>query len=208
MFLGALCCPSLSRAAMPAGEGNSSRFIDRLRFHCEWGYLQTLYSHYHYNFLSEEGYRLNLAGRGFDINPNGMLAVGAGYLLTDRIELAVYGGYCGISEDNRMVPLLLRAGYSFALPGEDGFLCFLETGVGFGVPATLHSTSYGLGNLGGGYRFALTPRWSIELLLTVHAALSSPSILNPERPGYVLEENVRKSLAGQYGVSLSIAITL
>ena len=65
-------CVSITGAA----QENTARAIDRIRFSCEWGYVQTIYHDYHFNILSEEGYRINESFYGFSPHPNGLLLLG------------------------------------------------------------------------------------------------------------------------------------
>ena len=94
LFLLAGALP-LSSQEMPGGE--SPGFFGRIRFSCEWGYLQSLYTDWHYNILSEEGYRINERSYGLDPHPNGLLLIGAGFVTPgDLMMISLHGGYSGI----------------------------------------------------------------------------------------------------------------
>ena len=50
----AFCCAGMPVSAREYGAtASGSAFFDRVRFSCEWGYVQSLALGYHYNILSE-----------------------------------------------------------------------------------------------------------------------------------------------------------
>lgn len=181
--------------------------IDRFRFSCEWGYIQSLYRDYHYNILSEEGYRINESYRGIDPWPNGIALIGAGFVIPgDMMMISLHGGYSGIHEDNRIIPALLRVSFFPKTLLDNGFFYYAQAGAGFHLPSTLETRVSVLSGLGAGYHFPLTKRCSIDLILTAMAALSKPPIPNPDGPGFVAEENIRTNKAGYGSLSFSVAI--
>ena len=195
---------TLSVSITGAAQENTARAIDRIRFSCEWGYVQTIYHDYHFNILSEEGYRINESFYGFSPHPNGLLLLGAGFVVpAEKLMISIHGGYSGIHEGNRVIPALLRRTIQ-----DDGMFYYAQAGAGFHLPAGLKTRVSLMSGLGAGYRIALSERFSIDLILTAMAAFSHPPVPNPEGPGFVTDQNVRTSDAHYGALSLTIAVNL
>lgn len=200
---------ALSVSITGAAQDNTARAIDRIRFSCEWGYVQTIYHDYHFNILSEEGYRINESFYGFSPHPNGLLLLGAGFVVpAEKLMISIHGGYSGIHEGNRVIPALLRVSFFPRTIQDDGMFYYAQSGAGFHLPAGLKTRVSLMSGLGAGYRIALSERFSIDLILTAMAAFSHPPVPNPEGPGYVTEQNVRTSDAHYGALSLTIAVNL
>lgn len=198
-------CVSITGAA----QENTARAIDRIRFSCEWGYVQTIYHDYHFNILSEEGYRINESFYGFSPHPNGLLLLGAGFVVpAEKLMISIHGGYSGIHEGNRVIPALLRVSFFPRTIQDDGMFYYAQAGTGFHLPAGLKTRVSLMSGLGAGYRIALSERFSLDLILTAMAAFSHPPVPNPEGPGFVAEQNVRTSDAHYGALSLTIAVNL
>ena len=200
---------ALSVSITGAAQENSARAIDRIRFSCEWGYVQTIYHDYHFNILSEEGYRINESFYGFSPHPNGLLLLGAGFVVpAEKLMISIHGGYSGIHEGNRVIPALLRVSFFPLTIQDDGMFYYAQSGAGFHLPAGLKTRVSLMSGLGAGYRIALSERFSLDLILTAMAAFSHPPVPNPEGPGFVAEQNVRTSDAHYGALSLTIAVNL
>lgn len=200
---------ALSVSITGAAQDNTARAIDRIRFSCEWGYVQTIYHDYHFNILSEEGYRINESFYGFSPHPNGLLLLGAGFVVpAEKLMISIHGGYSGIHEGNRVIPALLRVSFFPRTIQDDGMFYYAQSGAGFHLPAGLKTRVSLMSGLGAGYRIALSERFSLDLILTAMAAFSHPPVPNPEGPGFVAEQNVRTSDAHYGALSLTIAVNL
>ena len=199
-------------AAASAQEGHTpmqTGVFGRFRFSCEWGYVQSVYRDYHYNILSEEGYRINESYYGVDMHPNGLLLAGVGFVPPgELLMVSLHAGYAGIHEDNRVIPALLRMSFFPKKTGRDGMFYYAQAGAGFHMPKTLKTRVSLLSGIGAGYRFALTERCSIDLIITAMAALSRPPIPNPDGPGYVAEQNIRSNSATYGALGLTIAVSI
>lgn len=206
----AFCCAGMPVSAREYGAtASGSAFFDRVRFSCEWGYVQSLALGYHYNILSEEGYRIDESYSGFNPYPNGMVILGVGFVPPgDLLSISLHGGYSGIHKDNRIIPATLRMSFFPKRAVNDGMFYFAEAGAGFHVPKTFKTRVSLVTRIGGGYRFALTRRCSIDLSATIMAAESRPPIPNPDGPGYVAEQNIRSNSATYLAASLTIAVNL
>lgn len=200
---------ALSVSTTGAAQENTDRAIDRIRFSCEWGYVQTIYHDYHFNILSEEGYRINESFYGFSPHPNGLLLLGAGFVVpAEKLMISIHGGYSGIHEGNRVIPALLRVSFFPRTIQDDGMFYYAQAGAGFHLPAGFKTRVSLMSGLGAGYRIALSERFSLDLILTAMAAFSHPPVPNPEGPGFVAEQNVRTSDAHYGALSLTIAVNL
>lgn len=206
----AFCCAGLPASAREfEGNGSGSAFFDRIRFSCEWGYVQSLALSYHYNILSEEGYRIDESYSGFSPYPNGMMMFGAGFVPRgDMLSISLHGGCSGIHEDNRIIPVTLRMSFFPKKVANDGIFYLAEAGAGFHVPKTFKTRVSLVTRIGGGYRFALTRRCAIDLSATIMAAVSKPPVPNPDGPGYAAEQNIRSNSASYLAASLTIAVNL
>lgn len=206
LWLSAAYSETASARNYPDFSIEPSGAIDRFRFSCEWGYVQSLYRDYHYNILSEEGYRINESYRGIDPASNGILLLGGGFVIPgDMMMISLLAGYSGIHADNRIIPALLRFSFFPKTLMEDGFFYYAQGGAGFHVN-TLESRVSTLSGLGAGYHFPLTRRCSIDLMLTAMAAFCKPPIPNPDGPGFVADENIRTNRAGYGSLSFTVAI--
>ena len=166
---------ALSVSITGAAQENTARAIDRIRFSCEWGYVQTIYHDYHFNILSEEGYRINESFYGFSPHPNGLLLLGAGFVVpAEKLMISIHGGYSGIHEGNRVIPALLRISFFPRTIQDDGMFYYAQAGAGFHLPAGLKTRVSLMSGLGAGYRIALSERFSLDLILTAMAAFSHP----------------------------------
>ncbi len=201
---------ALALAVHPAEARNADgeRFFDKLHFNLEWGITQTLFNAYHYNILSEEGYRIDSSGSGFMYDPSGFVAFGVGVDFFDRLLLSLYGAYVGITDDTQIVPLTLRLNYFPKTIHNDGFLIFIDGGVGMNLHSEIRNNSAALAGLGGGYRLILSRRFSLDFLLGIRAAFVKPNIPSPDGPGYVTEDNIRRNNASYYALSFTIALSL
>ena len=171
--------------------------------------MQTIYHDYHFNILSEEGYRINESFYGFSPHPNGLLLLGAGFVVpAEKLMISIHGGYSGIHEGNRVIPALLRISFFPRTIQDDGMFYYAQAGAGFHLPAGFKTRVSLMSGLGAGYRIALSERFSLDLILTAMAAFSHPPVPNPEGPGFVAEQNVRTSDAHYGALSLTIAVNL
>lgn len=190
-------------------SGTAGKVLDRFRFSCEWGYAQSLYRDYHYNIFSEEGYRINESYYGIDPAPNGVLLVGAGFVIPgEHMIVSIHSGYSGIHKGNRIIPALLRFSLYPAGTGNDGVFYYAQAGSGFHVPSTLKTRVSLLSGFGAGYRLSLTGRCSMDFILSAMTAFGKPPIPNPDGPGYVAEENIRTNKAFFGAIALTIAVNI
>lgn len=180
-----------------------------LRYGLEWGFTPTLLASYHFNYISDEGYRVNDQGGGGYFAANGSILAHFGVNVTETFSLSLLSGAVGISEGNRVFPAMLRVSAYPKGVSSDGIFIFADGGVGFHAdnPNTPTKKNAVLASLGGGYRFALSRSISFDLLASLRGAYDHASILNPDGPGYIPEQNIRRNNAGYIALNISAALT-
>lgn len=186
---------------IPAG-----RFFDRFTLGVEWGYTQCIYHSRNYNFISEEGYRIFEQSHDFHAHSNARLLANVGYRVSEQLTLALYSGYIGVGEQNRLIPACLRASYFPSTYNEDGLFAYAQGGVAWHVHSTEGQMAW-LGTLGAGYRIRLSYDAQLDLLLGIKYLHDHPAIPNPEGPGNVPERNIRMNNAGYCALDISIAVS-
>ena len=192
--------PNLLQARLP-----STWFFDRFRLGVEWGYTQCFFLARNYNFFSEEGYRIHEQFSGMHLASNGSIYGQIGYDLHEKVNLALYVGYIGVGEDNRLLPVQLRASFFPKTTGADGLFTFAQGGPAWHTIAGGYNLGW-LAGLGGGYRLTLSEDCNLDLMMGVKYLWDHPRIPNPERAGYVPAHNIRRNDAGYCALDLTIAI--
>ncbi len=195
----------LTAATAAARDG---RDAERIHFGIEWGFGQCIYNYAHINIISEEGYRINEISHRFMGKASGKILAGVSYDLREKINLSLYAGWMGISENCQTYPVISRI--SFAPEGfsREGFFSFLSGGVGFRTEIEEYSRALiPIFDGGEGYRMYLAPNFCLDLLLSIRAAFDGPLLQNPEGPGIVRGENIRRNVAEFYSLNLSVALS-
>ena len=187
-----------SEARLPDGW-----FFRRFNLGVEWGYTQGLFQTWDYNIVSEEGYRIYDKDGEFLFHSNASLAGQIGFLLNDYFVVALYGGYAGMGNGKRLIPVQLRLSWFFDPLDEDGGFLFIQGGPAFHVrmqemrPAWLFASGFG-------YRLRLNYDCNLDFSLGVKYLNDHPLLPNPEGPGYVPMHHIRKNNAGYYALDLSV----
>lgn len=195
----------LTAAGAAARDGHDA---ERFHFGIEWGFGQCIYSYTHINIISQEGYRINEISHRFLGKPSGKILAGVSYDLHEKIKLGLYGGWMGISEQCQAYPILSRVSFSPEGFSGESFFTFLSGGVGFRTEAEEYSRALiPIFDGGEGYRLYLTPNFCMDILLSIRAAFDSPLLQNPEGPGIVQEENIRRNVTEFYSLNLSVALS-
>lgn len=153
----------------------------------EWGYKVSLYHKFHYNYLSQEGVRINDQGKNFEAFSNGEIYGFAGAYLNDYINLSLYAGYSGIYNDRRVYPVSARATYYVKGRSNDGIKMFIDSGCAFAETFSKHGIV--LGKAGLGYRFALDKNTGLDLNLTAEYAADHPTKVIDKYAGTIVTES-------------------
>ena len=179
------------------------------RYGIEWGFSPKIAGLYHYNYLSDEGYRINDEGGGLAYASNGLILANVGVNVTESLCVSVLTGDMGLSRGNRVIPALLRVSAYPAGISKDGAFFFLDGGTGIHPdrPDTPSRKAAVLAGLGGGYHIALSGIIGLELFASLRGAYDHALIVNPEGAGYIQEENIRRNNAGYISGNISVALT-
>lgn len=188
------------RAENPPGREGSAR----LSCGIEWGYNATVLDLYHYNYMdSADGFRIDQKVMKPMYYSNGHATAHLTLEFARRWALGLHAGYAGIQQRTRIFPLALRSTYFMESFREDGQFIFLEGGAGLHETRKIISP---FGRLGYGYRLALSRRSSMDFSASMRAAFDHPPIYDSSIPGYVPEENIRRSDALYGALLLSVAL--
>lgn len=183
------------RAGNPAGNGRSARILAGI----EWGYDATVLNAYHYDYLDvADGFRVDEKNVKPMFYSNAHATAHVSLEFAKHFSLGLYAGYAGIQQRTRIFPLSLRSSYFFDSYMNDGNFVFLEGGAG---QNERRSTVSPFGKIGLGRRISLTHRASMDFSASLRIAGDHPPIYDPSIPGYVPEENLRKTDA-MYGAAI------
>jgi hypothetical protein len=197
---------TLLAGAAPLRAGNPPVREGSARLSCgiEWGYDATVIDVYHYNYLdATDGFRIDDKAAKPMIYSNGHVMAHLTVEFARRWALGLYAGYAGVQQRTRLFPLTLRSTYFMESFRDDGQFLFLEGGAG------LHETRKSIspsGRLGYGYRAVLSRRSSIDFSASLRVTADHPPIYDSSIPGYVSDENIRRSDALYGAVLLSVAL--
>lgn len=183
-------------------------FMRHFKVGVEWGYSETFYKYRHYNIVSDEGYRIDEASRGFYFFPNGQLSFRVSYDVTDKFSLSLGTGMSGTGDDCRLYPVTLRLGFFPHTTLSDGFFTFIEGGLG--IPAPLDNeqeSKAAVGYVGEGYRLALAPHCFLDLMIKLQYLYNRPLIDAQDGQGYVPESSIRQNMAGYCSIGISAALS-
>jgi len=180
-------------------------FFSRFRIGAEWGYSQCFFLARNYNIFSEEGYRIHEQSAGLYLRPNASLYGQIGVDIARRFNLAVYAGYIGVGENNRLLPLQLRASFFPKTPHGQGLFTYAQGGPAWHTITGGYTLAW-LGGLGGGYRIPLSEACNLDLLAGVKFLWDHPRIPNPDGPGYTPAHNIRRNDAGYCTLDVTVAI--
>ena len=178
----------------------------KVGFGFEWGISPQFFKFHKFNYISDDGYRVNGDNSGVDYNFNASLEANVNFILGKHTVLGLYSGYCGITKDSRVVPLSMRFTLFPNGSNQDCFLYFADAGVGFhlskpGIPA---QNPCFIAKLGAGYRYILGGRISLDLLVNMQGCIDNPLLKNPDSGGYV--KDVRYNSAAYLAMTFSAAL--
>ena len=189
--------------ALQAGE-KDSRHSRGFTFGAEWSFISSFHCGVHYNFFSQEGYRVDLNNQSFGYESNGEVNLHCGYDFRNSWNLSLYAGFVGIYEIGNSIPISLRLTRFFNEDGRgDRWLCFMDAGTGVCLKRNPQMTA--TGKIGAGYRFALSNTTKIDLILAYRMSLTHPEIVYD---GYTVPfEMTNRNNAYVSALSLGISLT-
>ena len=159
-----------------AGEMRSD-----ITFGAEWNYIATVYTSYHYNFFSPEGYRYNQSDSRSGWNNNGEALIHVGYNINDAWNISLYTGVTGYSDIHNAIPISVRMTRIWSNnPTEDSWLTFIDAGTGISLKNEPQETFSG--KIGAGYRLALSRVSKLDFLVSARCAYTHPQIYFSNEP--------------------------
>lgn len=176
-----------------------------MQFSVDWGYSQQFYSITHFNYITDEGYRIDEGERGLAFYPNARMGASVSFLISDRFTTGVAVSYLGCGEKERMYPIMLKAAWYPGTYFEDGF--FLHADAGTFIPSSNYSRHASLlGELGPGYHVVLGGRFSVDFKADLRVSYTRPPIPRSDGTGYIEERNIRRNNAVYCALDFSIAV--
>ena len=177
--------------------------IPRITFGAEWSGTAALYTVYHLNYFSPDGYRYN--ERGAETKPtfNGEGLLHVGYNLNEKWNLALYTGFTGISRIHNAIPVSLRATRLFkSNKFGDRWLAFADAGTGFSLKEQIQEI-FTL-KFGSGYRFSLSRDSKLDLLVAARCTYTHPEIYFEHEPISQRWTNTNDALVVSASIGMSI----
>lgn len=176
-----------------------------IRFSVDWGYSQQIYKMEHFNYITDEGYRVDDGCQVFDLYPNARVSARASMLLNDYATVGLAFSYMGCGAKERMYPLMLTAAWYPKSYFEDGI--FLHADAGTFIPSSGYSRKASIiGEIGPGYRVVLGGRFSVDFKMDLRITYTRPPIPLSDSTGYVEERNIRRNNAVYCALDFSIAV--
>jgi len=187
----------LATLTLIAGAFTASAKAPLFKYGAEWGIGANIFYDKQLNYITEEGYRIDDSVAEGAFIPNGQILGSIGINATGRFSISLMSGYLGVSRNNRMIPILLRAGYHFNGLESDGLFAFIDGGIGIHLRKTWEPERKpaGMTDAGMGYRFILTHRTSLDLLFNVKGTFDTLLVTDPDSGEFIKENNIRKNNA-------------
>ena len=159
-------------------SATASQPTRQLVYGIEWGAGLTFHTYHIYNYLREDGTRLQGNDFQFVANLNASILFHVGYDLGNRWNASLVTGYEGINDRFRIFPLGVRGARFFGTdPHSDNSFCFLEPGVGLFSSADKYTFYL---RMGYGKRFNLSPGTDLDFSVSYRLAHSCPELIDPD----------------------------
>lgn len=192
-------------ALLITGRAEAAEPPEWMQFSVDWGYSQQLYSIKHFNYITDDGYRVDEEEQGFTPYPNGRVGGSVSFLLSDRFTTGLAFGYLGCGSKERMYPILLRAAWYPNTYFLDGFFAHIDAGTF--IPSSNYSKHPSLiGEVGPGYHVVLGGRFSVDFKADFRVSYTRPPIHRADGTGYIEERNIRRNNAVYCALDFSIAV--
>lgn len=178
--------------------------IPHISYGLEWGYTATFFKHADYNFICNEGYRINDNINIWRYFSNGAIMANVGMDITPRLNVSAYSGLLGVYARRWVIPAELR--FRFCPSGLDVTGPVFHAGVAAVYPTSTLTDTGARGVLGGGYRFAIYKSLSVDFLLSVNLTVDHDRITDPDTKEYVLRKDITSNVSEYCALNLSVAL--
>ena len=179
---------------------------DWLHIGVEWGCSERFFNAFHYNYISDEGYRVDEEGAAISTSFNGSVYAVATTPVSERISVGLAGGYTGVGMGERMFPLMARMNYHRFDCYSDGLFHTIDAGIAFREPDNHVHKVAGVIRVGSGYHCILGAECSVDIRLMIRTVFDSPHLDNPETGGYIEERNIRRNNAAYCALELTLGV--
>lgn len=196
---------TLLSLAMLLGSLESRAQKTGFRYGFEWGVSSLVMNAYHYNFLTDEGFRVNDTGIENPLISNMGILGHIDLCVADLMTFSLCSGYMGVNANRRIIPVSGRVCFSPKGCYEDGVLAFIDAGIG--INSIKSDYVLILSKAGTGYRYALSPSLSLDFLVNAQVAIDHPEVWDKVAQSYVSAVHVRRSDAFYLALGVSIALT-
>lgn len=171
----------------------------------EWGYAAAVWEVFHYNFFSQEGYRVNEVGESSVFHNYGDMYLHAGYNFNENWNISLYAGYSGMTDRHKAVPIYLRGSRYFGKDAmKDRWFTFIDIGSGICLKKPVQEII--IGRLGGGYRISLSRDTKLDLMIALRMNYTHPEVFHEGKP--IPHETVNRNDMYIGAISISMALTL
>lgn len=141
----------------------------------EWGYIASLHTVYHYNYLAPEGFRIDDKGSGLGFNSNADLYVNFGWDISPIWNISLYIGYTGVGDMHTALPVSIRGTRYFSNDTlSDRWFAFADLGSGVCLKTPLQEIA--TCKIGGGYQLALSRDTKLDFLVSFRSIYTHPNI--------------------------------
>ena len=162
-------------AFLTCAGAQSREDYPRITYGVEWNYVAAVFSAYHYNYFSPEGYRYNSKGTTTSFVNNGEALLHVGYNVTGNWNLAICTGITGISDFHNAIPLSFRV-TRLLKPKTNGDRWFTFADAGSGISLKKQMQEIATLKLGGGYRVSLSRDTKLDFNAAIRCAYTHPDI--------------------------------
>lgn len=184
--------------------GRADERLPRITFGAEWSYMATIFSGYHYNYFSPEGYRFNVDGTDFHLYNNGEVLLHLGYNINECWNISAYTGIAGIADYHNSIPINVRATRYFGHnPLKDRWFSFVDLGTGITVKRPVEGILSV--KAGGGYRISLSRDTKIDLLGAVRYTYTQPQVYHDNIT--ISHEDTNRNDAHLVSLSFGLSLT-
>lgn len=188
------------------GRQRESRDMPLFTFGVESSYVLTFLNFSHFNFISADGDRRDLRASTSGALSNGQLLVGGGVNMSANWNLSLYTGYCGVYDNERLIPLTARLTWlSGDSPMKGRWLVFLGGGIGFNNLEKPENISV-LGKIGAGRRVSLNRSVKLDFLIGLQETYTHPRAYESDVGNYVPAERLRRNDAFISAVTFGLAL--